>query len=71
MKLRPGDPEEAGMLAQRVRHVAQLAQSWVDPVYEIVGVYFSVVLRDLPPFGIPDWCADLFMNAVTAAVVDV
>ncbi|HZS88944.1 MAG TPA: serine hydrolase domain-containing protein [Chloroflexota bacterium] len=44
---------------------------WVDPVYEIVGVYFSVVLRDLPPFGIPDWCADLFMNAVTAAVVDV
>jgi CubicO group peptidase (beta-lactamase class C family) len=43
---------------------------WVDPVHEIVGVYFSVALRELPPFsGIPDWCADLFANAVTAAVV--
>lgn len=38
---------------------------WVDPVYEIVGVYFSVQLGE--------WYAmnfDLFMNAVTAAVVD-
>jgi hypothetical protein len=35
---------------------------WVDPVYEIVGVYFSVGLFER---------ADLFMNAVTAAVVDV
>ena len=37
---------------------------WVDPVYEIVGVYFSVVLEQSKS------CRDLFMNAVTAAVVD-
>jgi CubicO group peptidase (beta-lactamase class C family) len=43
---------------------------WVDPVYEIVGAYFSVVLRVLPPFDNGDWNADLFMNMVTAAVVD-
>src|SRR5919197_363814 len=30
MKLRPGDPEEAGMSAQRVRRIAQLAEGWVD-----------------------------------------
>src|SRR5262249_52720336 len=28
-KLRPGDPEEAGMSAARVRRVACLAESWV------------------------------------------
>ena len=42
---------------------------WVDPVYEIVGVYFSVVLElidDIRSKG----CHDLFMNAVTAAVID-
>jgi CubicO group peptidase (beta-lactamase class C family) len=43
---------------------------WVDPVYEIVGAYFSVVLRVLPPFDNHDWNIDLFMNMVTAAVVD-
>ena len=36
---------------------------WVDPVYEIAGAYFSVRFERS--------CADLFMNAVTAAVVDV
>jgi CubicO group peptidase (beta-lactamase class C family) len=41
---------------------------WIDPVYEIVGVYFSVSpVR--APFQ-PDWCVDLFMNAVTAAVIE-
>jgi len=35
---------------------------WIDPVYEIVGAYFSVMLIDN--------CGDLFMNAVTAAIVD-
>ena len=35
---------------------------WSDPVYEIVGVYFSVVLEQI--------CIDLFMNAVTADVVE-
>jgi CubicO group peptidase (beta-lactamase class C family) len=37
---------------------------WVDPVYEIVGIYFAVGLD--PWFG----CVDLYMNAVTAAVTD-
>ena len=53
---------------------------WVDPVYEIVGIYFSVLSYG----GIPSevkvsaplepWMQmarlDLFINAVTAAVVD-
>src|SRR5712691_11563142 len=42
---------------------------WVDPVYEIVGVYFSVVAHLIPPSD-PKWCADLFVNAVTAAALD-
>lgn len=45
---------------------------WVDPVYEIVGCYFSV---DLGRITIAEtyrsWCADLFINAVMAAIVDV
>ena len=45
---------------------------WVDPVYEIVGCYFSV---DLGPVTVAEtyryWCADLFINAVMAAIVDV
>lgn len=44
---------------------------WVDPVYEIAGAYFSVVLRVVPPFDNYDWNPDLFMNMVTAAVVDI
>jgi CubicO group peptidase (beta-lactamase class C family) len=43
---------------------------WVDPVYEIVGVYFSVVLRPTVDGEHLDWSADLFLNAVTAAVSD-
>jgi CubicO group peptidase (beta-lactamase class C family) len=43
---------------------------WVDPVHEMVGCYFSV---DLGPITIAEsyryWCADLFINAVTAAIV--
>jgi CubicO group peptidase (beta-lactamase class C family) len=42
---------------------------WVDPVYEIVGVYFSVWL-ELLPGPHPKWCSDLFVNAITAAIVD-
>lgn len=42
---------------------------WVDPVYEVVGVYFSVVLHTTAT-GQHAWAADLFMNAVTAAVSD-
>jgi CubicO group peptidase (beta-lactamase class C family) len=39
--------------------------SWVDPVYEIVGVYLSVMLSEDADYR------EFFMNAVTAAVVDV
>jgi serine-type D-Ala-D-Ala carboxypeptidase len=42
---------------------------WVDPVYEIVGVYFSVELERLDDRR-SKACQDLFTNAVTAAVVD-
>jgi CubicO group peptidase (beta-lactamase class C family) len=45
---------------------------WVDPVYEIVGCYFSV---DLGPITVAEtyryWRADLFINAVMAAIMDV
>ena len=37
---------------------------WVDPAYELVGVYFSTALRLIED----EWPGDLFMNAVTAAV---
>jgi CubicO group peptidase (beta-lactamase class C family) len=40
---------------------------WVDPIYEIIGVYFSVILENTAA-GVALWQADLFMNAVTAAV---
>ena len=39
---------------------------WVDPFYEIVGVYFSNTLRRIED----EWPGDLFMNAVTAACED-
>lgn len=54
---------------------------WVDPVYEIVGVYFSVASRGGIPVGVtaPEQFGDnemmarmdSFINAVTAAIVDV
>lgn len=44
---------------------------WVDPVQEIVGCYFSV---DLGPISVAESYlysrADLFINAVTAAIID-
>jgi CubicO group peptidase (beta-lactamase class C family) len=42
---------------------------WVDPRDEIVGVYFSVDLKETPAFE-PLWNADLFQNVVTASVGD-
>jgi CubicO group peptidase (beta-lactamase class C family) len=42
---------------------------WVDPTYELVGVYLSVVSHGHPGL-FADWCADLFVDAVTAAVTD-
>jgi CubicO group peptidase (beta-lactamase class C family) len=51
------------------QHGAGGVYFWVDPVYEIVGVYFSVVLEIIDDTR-PNECYDLFTNAVTAAVVD-
>jgi CubicO group peptidase (beta-lactamase class C family) len=50
-------------------HGAGGVQFWVDPVYEIVGLYFSVALEFIDDLRSKE-CHDLFMNAVTAAVVD-
>ncbi len=44
-------------------------QLWVDPAYDVVGVFCSVVLEGLAGPRTKS-CADLFMNAVTAAVTD-
>jgi hypothetical protein len=41
---------------------------WVDPVYQIVGAYFSIMPVQTP--GQEQWYTDLFVNAVMAAVVD-
>jgi CubicO group peptidase (beta-lactamase class C family) len=42
---------------------------WVDPVNEIVGVYFEVTMR-ITEFLEHRWNYDLFQNVVTAAVAD-
>ncbi len=41
---------------------------WIDPISEIVGVYFSVEL-EIRTDGGHKWNADLFSNAITAAVI--
>ena len=44
---------------------------WVDPVQEIVGCYFSVDLGPITVSEIYKYSrADLFINAVTAAIVE-
>ena len=46
------------------------AMLWIDPLYELLGVFFSVELSlrsDLQR----NWAADLFANAVTAAIEEV
>ena len=57
----------------RRKHLTIMVQvasiCWVDPVYEIVGVYFSVTLELIDDTRSKE-CYDLFTNAVTAAVVD-
>lgn len=42
---------------------------WVDPVYDVVAVFFSVVL-DLLENERPKACTDLFINAVLSSIVD-
>jgi CubicO group peptidase (beta-lactamase class C family) len=51
-------------------HGAFGVQFWVDPVYEIVGLYFSVALERIDDLRTREY-HDLFMNAATAAVEDV
>jgi len=43
---------------------------WVDPTYELVGVYFSVVLGNTADGFHRVSPVDLFMNAVTASIID-
>jgi CubicO group peptidase (beta-lactamase class C family) len=40
---------------------------WVDPVSEVVGVYFSLLRKGIPEGMRPDWRGDLFIDAFTAA----
>ncbi len=42
---------------------------WCDPAHEVVGAFFSAITKELAP-DIELWQADLFVNAVTASVVD-
>ena len=42
---------------------------WMDPTYEIIVAYFSVVLEITPQFE-PIWAFDLYQNAVFAAISD-
>jgi CubicO group peptidase (beta-lactamase class C family) len=42
---------------------------WVDPVYEVVAVFFSVVLG-LGEYGHPKACTDLFINAVLSSIIE-
>lgn len=44
---------------------------WVDPVHEIVGCYFSVQSYQGARVGSPHWGGDLFINVITAAVMEV
>jgi CubicO group peptidase (beta-lactamase class C family) len=45
---------------------------WVDPTYDLVGVYLSSLRNPhVAPVSLSGWPTDLFMNAVTAAVLDV
>ncbi len=46
------------------------AYFWVDPERDLVGVYLSVARRNLEDETTPDWRADIFVDAVTAAVND-
>jgi len=41
---------------------------WADPERELIGVYLSVARRNLGDEATPDWRADLFADAGTAAV---
>jgi serine-type D-Ala-D-Ala carboxypeptidase len=42
---------------------------WADPTHELAGVYLSVVSHGRPGL-LANWCADLFIDAVTASVTD-
>jgi CubicO group peptidase (beta-lactamase class C family) len=42
---------------------------WVDPTYDLVGVYFSLLMTGAPGLN-SAWRVDLFSNMVTAAILD-
>jgi CubicO group peptidase (beta-lactamase class C family) len=42
---------------------------WCDPTHEMVGAFFAATTKDLEP-DLWMWQADLFVNAVTAAIED-
>ncbi len=66
MQLRSGSAENAGILQSPQAYYQGNSGGpivWVDPVYEIVGIYFSSMLRWIEQ----EWPGDLFMNAVTAS----
>ena len=46
------------------------AHLWIDPVHEIVGAYFSVVMenREGGQPNEPIWNADLYMNMISASI---
>jgi CubicO group peptidase (beta-lactamase class C family) len=44
---------------------------WIDPVYELIGVYFSSdPVYDHPEIIAIPWRNDLFMDAVTASIIE-
>jgi CubicO group peptidase (beta-lactamase class C family) len=52
---------------------ASMSLAWADPVLDLVGVFQSVLPAPQPqiaPGRRGQWLADLFVNAVTASVVD-
>ena len=46
-----------------------MTKLWVDPVYDVVIVYLSIATRMITPRK-SDWCADLFINAAMASIVE-
>lgn len=41
---------------------------WVDPVYNLVGVFLSIELN-VRPDEQRSWAADRFVNAITASII--
>jgi hypothetical protein len=46
-----------------------MTKLWIDPTYDVVIVYLSIAVRMVTERK-SDWCADLFINAAMASIVD-